>query len=477
MTSDNVLPLHGENPTTVHQTATPTIEIPEEHRAVFDRSGKLRTLFKVARAAGANPYAVLMITLARLSVAIAPHVVLPPLAGKGSTGSFGSLNLLIATVGKSGAGKGNAMAAVRQAVKIVDCNGLDLRIPEEPLGGSGEGFEEYYSQDPSSGNDEGKNGQGSAGTGKQRNIAALWNLSEVGTLVTTMQRKGGGRIAETLKQAWSGEQLGSVNATESTSRRVAEHSYRASAIMGVQPERAAGILEDNGGGFPQRFIWVDCHDKTAPATPRPTREELADEEIEQPYQREAGEVVTVKVPARFVSNTPEANWVFINRPQGVVTLLKYEKELNNRGLASDQYETHSRLNQLKVAALLSVLHEYEYMKKWCWDIAEEIMKESKRNRQQCLQVLAHGREQGAQERGRLQAVQSTARKSSEIETRLKDVLEGAGTEGIMWGALSQKFNPNQRDQMGEILKRLINDGHVIESSGARGSRVFVLARD
>ena len=80
-------------------------------------------------------------------------------------------------------------------------------------------------------------------------------------------------------------------------------------------------------------------------------------------------------------------------------------------------------------------------------------------------------------RDSLQAVQSTARKSSEIATRLRDVLEDAGAEGIMWGALSQKFNPSQRDQMGEILKRLIDDGHVIENSGARGSRVFSLARD
>lgn len=452
-------------PQPAQSTTDEMVDMPKEYAGVFDQSEELRTLFRIARSSGSNPYTLLVFALAHLSVAISPHVVLPPREGIGTPGAYGSLNLLIAVVGKSGADKGNTMSAVKQSVKIVDSAGMPLVIPEEHLGGSGEGLEAYYSLEK----DEN-------GVECPQHTTALWSLPEIGTLESTKQRKGGGRIIETLKQAWSGEQMGSVNASKETTRRVKAHSYRCAAITGVQPERSATLLEDNGGGFPQRFIWVRAEDPTAPEEPMPTLEELEDGTLERYSRDEWHETLTITVPPEFVSHSMESGFVTINRPQSVVKLLRAEKRKRSRGEATEQMDSHRRLSQLKVAALLSVMHGQEHITPFSWQIAEKVMEESYRNRAYCLSVLSQGREEQARESGVLMAARQDSARRKRLESRLMELIDAAGLEGVNWSAIQQRLNSQERELAQVLLKKFIEEGRVIETVGQRNSRSYTLPR-
>lgn len=452
-------------PQPAQSTTDEMVDMPKEYAGVFDQSEELRTLFRIARSSGSNPYTLLVFALARISVAINPHVVLPPLEGIGRRGSYGTLNLLIAVVGKSGANKGHTTAAAKQAVEIVDSAGRPIVIPEQVLGGTGEGFEAHYALEK----DEN-------GVERPQNTTALWNLPEIGTLASTKQRKGGGRIIETLKQAWSGEALGSVNANKETSRRVEEHSYRCAVIAGVQPELSATLLEDNGGGLPQRFIWVSAADRTAPKEAMPTREEMEDDTLEQRDPDTRSDTLTIIIPARFVSHSRESDFVQLRRPKWVVQLLRAEKSIRNRGEASEQMESHSRLSQLKVAALLSVMHGQEHVTGFSWRIAEKVMEESRRNRAYCLSVLSQGREAQARESGALMAARQDSAKRKAIELKILGRIKEAGIEGINWGTLQQKFSPPDREAVRVLLAELVEEGRVIETVGQRNSSRFTLPR-
>jgi len=73
----------------------------------------LAHLHAFARARRVAPWALLGVTLARVVAVVPPVVVLPSLVG-----SYGSLNLFVGVVGRSGAGKGTAESAAVDAVPL-----------------------------------------------------------------------------------------------------------------------------------------------------------------------------------------------------------------------------------------------------------------------------------------------------------------------------------------------------------------------
>ncbi len=59
--------------------------------------------------------------------------------------------------------------------------------------------------------------------------------------------------------AWSGQQLGFENAPAEHKRsQVPQGSYRYVVIVGFQVETVGPLLEDAGGGTPQRFTWLQA---------------------------------------------------------------------------------------------------------------------------------------------------------------------------------------------------------------------------
>lgn len=191
-----------------------------------------------ARARMVSPWAVLGVTLARVTAATPPFVVLPAI-----TGGQASLNLFCALVGPSGCGKGAAEMVARDA--------LDVGRLETMTCGSGEAIAHAYVE------------RDKEGTVWQHTDRVLFSVAEVDTLTALVGRQASTLMPE-LRRAWSGEALGFHYVDKSKRLPVPEHKYRLGLVVGVQPGRAAGLFDDEDGGTPQRFLWLPATDPGAP---------------------------------------------------------------------------------------------------------------------------------------------------------------------------------------------------------------------
>jgi hypothetical protein len=118
-----------------------TVEPMPEHHPFWHRRVVLGHIYDYARARRVSPWAVLGVVMVRVIAGIPPKVVLPALVG-----SRTSLNLFVALVGPSGAGKDAADGVARDAITWGSpANKLyqDDEIPVLPLG-TGEGIARTY---------------------------------------------------------------------------------------------------------------------------------------------------------------------------------------------------------------------------------------------------------------------------------------------------------------------------------------------
>lgn len=211
--------------------------------AMEDDFWTVRTSHQLIYAAALNrmasPWAVMACCVARILCMVPPSVVLPPLIG-----GIGSLNWFAAIAAKSGGGKGAAMTAAR-----------DL-IPGDILVygiGSGEGMIECYNRARKKNDDS------------EPVVAVLFSAEEIDSL-GAMGGRSGQTTMPILRQGFSGEALG-FSYRGRAGERVAAHSYRMTVVAAVQPERAGVLLEDSGGGTPQRFMWFPGRDRRIVANP------------------------------------------------------------------------------------------------------------------------------------------------------------------------------------------------------------------
>ena len=71
-----------------------------------------------------------------------------------------------------------------------------------------------------------------------------------------------------------GEPLGYSYADPAKRLPVPAHGYRLCLVAGIQPARAAGILDDTDGGTPQRLVWLPATDPDAPEVAPPAPDPL-----------------------------------------------------------------------------------------------------------------------------------------------------------------------------------------------------------
>lgn len=193
---------------------------------------ELELVFTAALSRMASPWAVLACCVARALSLVPPTVVLPPVIG-----GVGSLNWFGVIAAKSGGGKGAAMAVARG---LVPGDILMAGI------GSGEGMIERFNR--GKGDDDG-----------EEISSVLFNIEEIDSLGSITGRSGQTTMA-ILRQGFSGEQLG-FSYRGRAGEVVREQSYRMTVIAAVQPERAGVLLDDSGGGTPQRFMWFPGRDR------------------------------------------------------------------------------------------------------------------------------------------------------------------------------------------------------------------------
>jgi hypothetical protein len=183
-------------------------------------------ILRLARARRVGPWAVLGTALARAVATIPPHVALP-----GTVGGRMSLNLFVALVGSSGAGKGGADAAGAACIKF-----HGPQVNHVPLG-SGEGASRTFRP------------WGTPAELPNPITSVIFTVPEIDTLTALTSRQGSTLSAE-LRKLYSGEALGFANARRDTRNLVAAHSYRACAVVGVQPLRSHALLAGADGGLP-----------------------------------------------------------------------------------------------------------------------------------------------------------------------------------------------------------------------------------
>jgi Bifunctional DNA primase/polymerase, N-terminal len=333
-------------------------KVPSGPTVVVDDTGKvyewfwnarpiLRHVHDFARARRCSPWAVLGVTLARVCTAVPPFVVLPPLVG-----GHVSLNTYVGLVGPSGAGKDAAGAAAGDAVELghVEMAGV----------GSGEGIAHQFMTYK-------RPIKTDAGGLMQYREAVLLTAAEVDTLAALHRRQASTLLPE-LRKAWTGAALGFAYVDKEKRLTLPEHHYRLCLLVGIQPERAAAILDDVDAGTPQRWLWLPATDPDAPDEPPPEPGPWTDWRLPRwPMATTAGRVVLQVCPTA----------------RDVIDAARLAR-LRGDGAALDG---HALLCRLKVAAVLAILDGRAEVDDQDWNLAGVIAAESEWTRQGVVATL------------------------------------------------------------------------------------------
>jgi hypothetical protein len=400
----------------------------------WDARPELNLIRRWAKARQASSWAVLGEVLAEVICCIPPFVQLPPV-----TGGNGTLNMLIASAGKSGAGKGVASATARAAVKYVS---PEKDVERLPLG-SGEGIPHafgFVKYDKSA---------------DEYNLVriaftVLIEITEIDTLVA-LQSRMGSTLSPTLRQLYSGERLGFGYADVKKKIIIPPHTYRSCVIAGVQPGRGAVILNDTDGGFAQRWLWLPATD------PRATNSSGAD-------------------PKRLIWKMPEEikdeyPWEPGQNPYLVQISLKAEEQIRKARLVSlrgesDDMESHKLYTRLKAAAGLALLHGQSEVYDEDWDLAGELIRVSDSVQSHVEDVLrekaaADNRAKGHSEGIRAAIAGDTAHKAAIVRIS-KKVIGYIPINGdwISSAKLKNQVAARDRDMLPEVLRDLVELGRV-----------------
>lgn len=384
---------------------------PEPDNAFWEARDYLTTIRDHARATRTSPDALLAVVLARTACEIGPHVTTPALVG-----GPGSLNLFVGLVAESSGGKSSAIAAA---------NSLHLwRFGPKSLG-SGEGLihafvlREKIKLNPD---------EPARWTTTQHTVSVLAVVDEVDSLTALASRQGA-TIMPKLREMWGGGTSGFGYADPAKAVEVQSHQYRLGVIVGIQPERAGALLDDTGGGTPQRFIWAPTSDTQAPDI-RP--------ELPGPLPWRVPEGALRHQARVTLAMDPE---IYAEVDQATVDRLRANP---------DAQDGHRLYSQVKVAAILGLLDGRLGLNLDDWRIARAVISRSAHTREKVEHKLRQVRSEEL--RGRAEAAARTAihvdnRTLETTELRVartvarhvwKHTQEEGCTRNCIWPAIASK---------------------------------------
>lgn len=389
----------------------------------------------LARARMVGPYAVLAYAIADAVSTVPPYIKTPPIVG-----GPGSLNMCIAIVGASGAGKGTAAAAARDGVV---CSYPVGPIPRVPIG-SGEGIARTY-RPAGTGPDDGPN----------HVTSAIFTAEEIDTWAAIASRSGSTLSAE-VRKMYSGEQLGFGNAGKDTRNIVQAHSYRALTVVGVQPDRSGPILTAADGGLPQRFWWVPASDPDAP-----------DESPQDPDQHLVGsaewhsEVSSGNLPSGILEIPEAARSTIIHARRAV---LREEP-------GADPLAAHALLTRLKVAAGLMALDGRGAISDDDWTLAGHLMEISDQTRQRCQRALAETSRRANTARALATAERDEIVSDRKLQRARTTVLRKIDARGqLTKNQLRMAMKADIRDYLDTAISDLLDAREITVSPGTSGTR-------
>lgn len=316
----------------------------------------LEHIRRAAHSRTRSPDAVLCAVLARIAVLTSPSIRLPAIVAAKAT-----LDLIVACVAPSGAGKSSSASVAAELLPIDD----DRILLDLPVG-SGEGLIDAYLGMVDDKDDQGKPIKVRA----QVRSAVLAYIDE-GQALTEISGRKGSTLMPTLRSMWTGSTVGQANASSDTRRRLDAGGYRLAVIVALQPEHGAAILDDAAGGTPQRFLWCSGTDPTipddAPAWPGTLT-------FRRPAHYTLGHVIDVD--PTIASEVRSRN---LARARGESNL--------------DPLDAHRDLLRLKVAALLAILEGRLDVNPDDWKLAGTMLRTSSIVR---ADIIDHATEQARQ---------------------------------------------------------------------------------
>lgn len=196
-----------------------------------------------------NPFALAVCVLLREAMRVPPTLLVPSL-GIGS-GNEAGVNMYAALVGGSGAGKDTTD---RTAAAIVpDILGAGVHIPV-----SGEGIAAMFARRVPDLDPDGKPIRGESHQ-ECANPRALLSISEVSQLAGA-SRISSSTLISTLLAQFMGYRFGAFNKGADNRLEIPDFGYRLCMSVNAQPDSADVFVDNEGKGFPQRFLWADVLD-------------------------------------------------------------------------------------------------------------------------------------------------------------------------------------------------------------------------
>jgi hypothetical protein len=291
----------------------------------------LRHIQDAAHMRSRSPDAVLGAVMARLSSLLPGN-----LRVETETGMPASLNFYSILLGGPSSGKSTAANLAETLFPF----GYDHQSPRYKIG-SGQGIAAAY-------------GTLVEGEFKQTETKALFYAHEGSSLLKIAKQRDNITL-DTLREAWTGDEIGQKNAAAERDRRVRE--YAMGFWVCLQPIHAVELFSDTnvGDGTLQRFMWFSATDPTIPKGQRRRG-------MPQPMPWELGTAW---------SNDP------ITLPEHIKDEIQERDVAGSRGeIEIDPKNEHALLRQVKTSCLLAILDNRRNVTDEDWQLAAVMLETS-----------------------------------------------------------------------------------------------------
>lgn len=312
---------------------------------------RLRHIKRAAQSRQRCATAVANVVLARVAAAI-PHTI----KLDDTVGSEQPLCMLTFITGPPGTGKGDAVSIGSDLIPVNATPLLIEGVNDHLPPGSGQGlidvmFDMVEEPKPS--------GNGTVKVKRQVRNNAFFQLDE-GEAMTSLAGQSSSIVMETIRTIWSGKTVGQFNVEIERRRVLPGGTYTYGLVGGIQPVKAATILNDDEGGTPQRFVWAPSVDPNIPA-----ERELWPGPLDwAPPDATKLDTVSVAGPQGWLRH-------YLTQPPEIQADIRAHDLAVQRGeLTLGLLDAHAMNMRRRVAGLLALLDDSLHVNAQHWELAK-----------------------------------------------------------------------------------------------------------
>lgn len=364
----------------------------------------------------------------------------------GLVSQVSTLNMFVASIGLSGAGKTTASAAARSMLD-------ETRAPADWIEGcpaTGEGIAEAFY---GSVEVEGSNGKPKYVRERVRNNVYLFE--DEGKRLHEIAERGGQTMFSVIRSLISGATIGGLAATQERTR-IVNPPYCASLFIGYQPSTVQALLQMDGDGTLQRVWFVSAH---------------------YPYSDDGCAATTA--PTFYVPKTATV----IQFPEWVRKYLRACRVARERDPDNAQ-AGHENILRCKLASLLILMHEEGNNRRLdfevAWDLAGTMVDTSREITEWCIDFGRRAREDEIAAKSAEYASRAAASKLASMGAvdaldRLRKKFVAAADKLAPGQYMTRKTfrwllrDPVEIGLIDQALALCVNEGELQASPGQRGS--------